>query len=92
MILSFFPSGSDAPKFAPMIALDNEKIEMSALKIAENGNGFLVRLFNPTSESAECTVRSELFGIEEVMTFGKYEVKSFIVSNSGIEFCNMIEE
>lgn len=92
MILSFFPSGSDAPKFAPMIVLDNEKIEMSALKIAENGNGFLVRLFNPMSESAECTVRSELFGIEEVMTFGKYEVKSFIVSNSGIEFCNMIEE
>ena len=54
MVLSFFPPGPRAESDSvaePLVVLEDEVVQMSALKQAEDGDGLIVRLFEPTGEA-----------------------------------------
>ncbi|MBR6745631.1 MAG: alpha-mannosidase [Clostridia bacterium] len=92
-VLSFFPSGKYASERQkePPFRLDSEKIVLSSFKKAENGGGFILRLFNPESMPASCRIRSKRWNFDREISFGAFEVKTFRASDDQWEECNMME-
>lgn len=74
MIYSFYPTGKGELPQCPVRLEDTRIITMNAFKKAEDGEGYLVRLFNPTEE--EQTAKLCAFGLERELRFGKYEIKT----------------
>ncbi len=46
-----------APPDAALLTIEPRDIELSALKPADDGEGFVLRVLNPTDEPMDCTVR-----------------------------------
>lgn len=82
--LSFFPSGK-GEKCGNFITLDNKAVTMSAFKKAYDNNGFIVRLYNSSSEIEKVNISVTPMKLTKEITFGKFEVKTFrIEPQSGI--------
>jgi alpha-mannosidase len=82
MIYSFYPTGKGELPKCPVQLKDTEIITMNAFKKAEDGEDYIVRLFNPTGEEQKAKI---LFGnLEKEICFTKYEIKTLICSLSEI--------
>lgn len=82
MIYSFYPTGKGELPKCPVQLKDTEIITMNAFKKAEDGENYIVRLFNPTEEAQTAKI---LFGnLEKEICFTKYEIKTLICSLSEI--------
>jgi alpha-mannosidase len=88
--LSFFPNGGGTlPQ--PLVLLDDPVVQLSTLKQAEDGDGLILRLYNPTGDVRKTTVRG-LVG-EQMIELGAYKVRTFRVrSASKWQETNMVEE
>jgi alpha-mannosidase len=76
--LSFFPSGAgEVP--APLAALSDEVTVLTACKQAEDGQGYVVRLFEPTGQPRETTLSLLALGVNHLVSLGKSEIKSLRV-------------
>jgi len=73
MLLSFYPTGVGEVPVSP-VRLDGGVITLNALKKAEDGNGYIFRLHNPTGESR--SVNLSIYDTSAMFTFGAYEIKS----------------
>ena len=82
MIYSFYPTGKGEMPQCPVRLEDTEIITMNAFKKAEDGEGYLVRLFNPTEETQ--TAKLYVLGAEKELSFGKYEIKTVRCSSEEI--------
>ena len=89
MVLSFFPSGDGEVPAVPL-TLTGDTVQMAALKRAEDGNGYIVRLFNPAPVPAAVTLTAEGHSCE--VSFGKFEIVSLRLTADGFIPCNLIEE
>ncbi len=91
--LSFFPPGKKgaAPE---RVTVSGDTIALTALKKAENGNGFIARLFNPAAEETSAVFMLEKRGIFRELTFRPYEIKTvrIDVRRKTIEECPLLEE
>ncbi len=80
--LSFFPTNAHSlkPKCPSVIATNNENILITAIKLAENKSGYVIRLFNTSGSAQECrlTVLEESYNIY----LNPFEIKSLL---NGIE-------
>ncbi len=75
--LSFFPSGLGT-ECKPVVTLDDDVVQMTALKKAEDGNGWIVRLHTPTDAARTTRLAFPVWkGISRVVTLGCFEIKSF---------------
>lgn len=74
MALSFYPTGAGDKPTAPLTLADNDTVQWTALKQAEDQNGWVVRLFNPTDRPQAATVQWECD--KTTVTFGAYEIKT----------------
>lgn len=82
MMLSFYPTGLGNLPACPLQLCDTEIIQLTTFKKAECGDGYLVRLFNPTSEEQTAQI---LFGNQmRKLSFHKYEIKTICCSNEDI--------
>lgn len=74
MALSFFP---DAGILIPQafITLDDQVVQLTALKKVEDGDDLLVRLFNPTGQERTTTVK--LPDTSKQLVFGPFEIRTF---------------
>jgi len=75
LAVPFYPDGRHPPRGAA-IEISGECVEMTALKRAEDGNGFIVRLFNPTDRPQDVTVSAPSFAIAADVTLGPYEIST----------------
>ena len=73
--LSFFPSGKGA-KVKPFLVLDNNVVQVAALKKAEKDNNFVIRLFEPTGKQRTVTVRLPSFGAGKKIQLEGFEIKT----------------
>lgn len=91
MALSFFPHGGGVQPRTPLV-IDDEAVQLSALKRAEDGRGLIVRLFNPTG--AERTARVSGCLGEQQVRLGPYKVITFRVQLEGGAWqeTNLVEE
>lgn len=77
--LAFFPSGQgQTPK--PSVSLGDAVVQLQALKQAEDGGDFILRLFEPTGKARTTTVKIPLLGMTEKVKLTPYELKSLRLS------------
>ena len=89
--LSFFPvGGNSAPQ--PFVTVTGDAVQLTTLKKAENGEGLIVRLFNPTILEQATTVNFP--GTSKAVTFRPFEIRTYCVDVAKGEWLetNLIEE
>jgi alpha-mannosidase len=90
--LSFFPKG-DGSQPKPVVVLDNQAIELSCLKRAQNDDGWVFRLFNTTDCKQSLRLRLPIAGVRSTCRFGRYEIKTFRLNSDGVlSEVNLLEE
>ena len=88
VVLSFYPTGVGEKPVSPL-KLEGEVIQCTAFKMAEVGEGYIVRLFNPTAEKRSACL--EFMGKTVNIDFGKYEIKTFRANEEGITESDLLE-
>lgn len=79
MALSFFPSGEGKiPR--PFVTLSDPAVHISALKKAEDGEAFLLRLAEPTGRKRMTVVTLPAFGMRKRVTLARFEVRTYKVN------------
>lgn len=78
MALSFYPAGlGEVP--VPGITLSDKCVVMTVFKQAEQENGFILRLFEPTGVARTTTVSIPVLNMEETVALTPYEIKSLLL-------------
>ncbi len=90
MALSFFPQGSHPSAATSFITLSDAAIQIPALKPAEDGQGLIVRLFNPTAQERSTVVRLPSTTLE--VTLNPFEIRTYRVIDKTWSQTNLIEE
>ena len=90
MALSFYPSGAgERPK--PLFTLSGDRVLMTAAKPADDGNGYIARLFNPFDRPAGATLESPALGCSAAVPFGPFEIKTLRATAAGIAETDLLE-
>ena len=77
--MSFFPSGfGEAPR--QLATLSDDVVQMTATKLAEDGNDLIIRLFEPTGSARTTTLSLPFCGIEKTIEMGAFEIKTLRIS------------
>ncbi|WP_339318504.1 glycoside hydrolase family 38 C-terminal domain-containing protein [Paenibacillus sp. FSL R10-2734] len=74
--LSFFPSG-EGEHLESFIVLEDERIQLSAFKKEEQGDGYILRLFEPTGSGGFTIVSIPSLGIRREVSLQGFEFKTF---------------
>ncbi len=73
--LSFFPRGAGTqPK--PGLVLSDEVVQVAAFKHAEDGRGFVIRLFEPTGQARQTTLSVPSLELALDVELGGFEIKT----------------
>ncbi|MBD0380901.1 glycoside hydrolase family 38 N-terminal domain-containing protein [Paenibacillus sedimenti] len=78
--LSFFPSG-DGEKRGAFLELEDEAVQLSACKKEEKGEGYIVRLFEPTGHSRTTVLSIPSYGIRAGVQLNGFEFKTFRIDS-----------
>ncbi|MCL2100012.1 MAG: alpha-mannosidase, partial [Oscillospiraceae bacterium] len=94
MVLSFFPSGKDkgngdGGNMDGGIKIDNAR--MDAFKKAENGGGYVLRLFNVKNIPVTARVTYKDLSIDSEVALGAFEIKTYAVEYGILEEIPMLE-
>lgn len=88
MVLSFYPTGVGEKPETPLL-LNSDVITCTAFKKAQTGEGYIIRLFNPTGENRSATL--EFMQNKTSINFGKYEIKTLRATKNCVEESNLLE-
>lgn len=88
MILSFYPTGAGEKPVFP-VKLEGNEITLNTFKKADNGSGYIVRLFNNTEN--DITTAFEIFGIKTNLSFGAYEIKTLRCDENSVVETDLME-
>jgi alpha-mannosidase len=78
MALVCYPQGK-GDKPLPSISLSDDVVQMTALKMAEENDWIIIRLFNPTGEERQTEVRIPCFNLTIPVSLSRYEIKTLSV-------------
>jgi alpha-mannosidase len=76
----------------PAIYLSDDSVRLAAMKRAESGDGYIIRLFEPTGTTRECTVTIPPLAIERTVKLGPHEVASYMTEGSSLVAVDLMEE
>ena len=76
--LSFFPSGN-GKKPLPSLTIEDDSIVLTAFKAAEEADGYVIRLFEPTGKERDTVLRIPSLGIREPVAFKPFEIRTLKV-------------
>ncbi|MCP4177652.1 MAG: alpha-mannosidase [bacterium] len=95
MALSFFPSGENKNNIKSLLQLNDNSIQVMAIKKStQKENAIVIRLFENTGSSKETVLSSEALGFYKKIKLSAFEIKTFEVNidtKSVIEV-NLIEQ
>lgn len=92
MALSFFPSGAEEKAPGTLFELQGAPVQMPAVKLAEDGSGLIVRLFNPAEQPCEAVLSGSALNEPVRLGFGPFEAVSLRVKDGVAEFCDLMEK
>ena len=78
MALCCFPDGI-GEKVTPAIVLSDDMVQLSAMKLAEEGERLIIRLFEPTGSKRETRVRIEPLKVDFQAKLDGFEIKTFAI-------------
>lgn len=77
--LSFFPSGlGQAAK--QLVSLSDDVVQMTAAKLAEDGQDLIIRLFEPTGTARETILSLPFCGLQKAIKMGPFEIKTLRIN------------
>ncbi|MHB1000109.1 MAG: alpha-mannosidase [Armatimonadota bacterium] len=79
----------EAPAESSFVTASAENVIVSAVKQAEDGNGIIVRSFETNGQPVDCTFN--IAGFSWRSGFGPCEIKTFLVTESGVCETDMLE-
>lgn len=88
--LSFYPDGKGMLPEAPVILTGDNAAELTVLKKAIDGNGYIARVFNPTDNVH--TVDISCHSLSARLNLGPYEIKTLRITDCDIHETDLIEE
>lgn len=74
MVLSFYPTGVGEKPKVPFVLENTDIITVEAFKKAEHGEGYILRLFNPTEKPQAALAK--VYGASLALSFGAFEIKT----------------
>ncbi len=89
MSLSFYPTGNNEKPISPIRLLDTDIVTLTAIKKAEDQNGYIIRLFNPTECVQSCTL--SFFDEKTLVEFGAYEIKTIRYDGATLSETDLME-
>ncbi|MBQ6884481.1 MAG: alpha-mannosidase [Clostridia bacterium] len=89
MALSFYPTGVGCLPQSPLKLNDTDVITINAFKKADCGDGYIIRLFNPTPNAQGCKL--SFYDTETELQFGKYEIKTIRYSGGKLTEDSLME-
>jgi alpha-mannosidase len=89
MALSFYPTGIGTIPASPLKLLDTSVITINAFKKADCGEGYIIRLFNPTDSNQSCKLA--FYDKEVSVDFGQYEIKTIRFDGTSFSETNLME-
>lgn len=84
--LQMFPTCDMGEKAKSLLKLEGDQVIMTAFKASVDG-GYVLRLFNnlPRAASCECTIQH--LNLSESLQFRPFEVRTFRLTQKGLESC-----
>jgi alpha-mannosidase len=76
--LSFFPHGEGSP-LLPGLTLSDDVVQVTAFKQAEDGQGYIIRLFEPTGRPQTTTLTVPALDLSAQVSLGGFEIKTLRV-------------
>jgi len=73
--LSFFPHGGESQP-RPGLLLDDDVVQVTAFKQAEDGRGYIIRLFEPTGLARATTISVPSMGLSAPIALKGFEIKT----------------
>ena len=89
MALSFYPTGVGKAASSPLELSDTSVITINAFKKADCGDGYIVRLFNPTATAQKCTLK--YYSAKTEVQFGAYEIKTIRINGENFTETDLME-
>jgi alpha-mannosidase len=88
----FSPCGEGThPK--PFVTLSNPDVQLAALKQAENGEGWIIRLFEPTGNTQKVQLRVQSDKrIQKTLTLQPFEIRTLKFASGSLVDTNLMEE
>jgi len=78
MALCAFPSGEGAPAL-PGVYLEDDVVRLAALKMSEDGDALVLRLFEPTGSARNTRVGIPALGLDFPVALGPFELLTLVV-------------
>jgi alpha-mannosidase len=92
MVLSFFPSG--AGETPPNAAeLSDDALQITAFKQSEDGEDYILRLFEPTGQDRTAQLSIPVLNTQEEVRLQAFEIKSYRINakNGNMQECDLLE-
>lgn len=89
MALSFYPTGTGTKPTAPLSVEDNDIINVTAFKKSDNGDGYIIRLFNSTENGQSAKIR--FYNNEIALDFTPFEIKTLRADKEYISETDLME-
>lgn len=71
------------------VILSNPAIRLATFKYAENDNRLIIRLFETTGNPARAELGIPYFGIDTLLVFRPFEIKTIAVDPAGLQFIDV---
>lgn len=78
-------------KCPPLMTVDNTQVLVSAFKQAEDGNGFILRLYESMGKAANARILIPPLGIDETVSFAPFEILTFRLESGILAPCPLLE-
>lgn len=88
--LMYNPPGR-GEKCPPFMTLDAPTVTVSALKRAEDGQGYILRLYESMGKPAAARVAIPALSINETLEFAPFEIRTFRLEQGRISPCPLLE-
>ena len=76
----------------PLFTMDGDSVSLSALKRAEDGNGYILRLFEAQGKKATAHIQLPALNVDAKIPFKPFEIKTFRLDGKNIEVCPLLEQ
>ena len=87
---NIFPKG-EGKNVESVIRLSDSRIRLSACKVAEEGEGYIIRLFNPMEDTITTQIEIPMLGFRKTVQLKHHQVQSYRVTEDGGRNCGILE-
>lgn len=90
LAFNIFPGGEGQTLDSGLV-LSDSRIRVSAFKKAEDGDGYILRVFNPESESIKTKVQMPQFDVCEEIELKHHKVQTYRINHNGMNVCHLLD-